>query len=68
MFLRGIEDEEFGPELLVALTRGYRSSSKQQMEDKYAFAIQEVNTWVEYCNQAINKGGRMLQTGGKYGG
>ena len=53
--MEGIEDESFGVDLLNVLTRGYRNSSDQETEDKYAFAIQVQQPIVVLCMYIIHR-------------
>ena len=53
--MHGIDDENFGPELLISLTKGYRNSSDQLCEDKFAFAIQAVLSAYRSCGDVLFK-------------
>ena len=55
VYMEGIEDEKFGPDLLIVLTKGYRNSADQLTEDKFAFAIQEVLAAYRQCGDQLFK-------------
>ncbi|KAL5253637.1 hypothetical protein ACHWQZ_G013417 [Mnemiopsis leidyi] len=55
VYMEGIEDEKFGPDLLIVLSKGYRNSADQLTEDKFAFAIQEVLSAYRQCGDQLFK-------------